>query len=49
MTRDLEQPPSTLPGEESPGPIPIAIGTELSNLRGHIGRLVAPGFGANLG
>jgi hypothetical protein len=46
MTRDLEQPPSTLPGEDSPGPIPIAVGSELSSLRGFVGRLVAPGFEA---
>ncbi|HLM74178.1 MAG TPA: hypothetical protein VK459_15835 [Polyangiaceae bacterium] len=44
MSRDHEQPPSTLPGEETPGPIPIAIGSELANLRGQVGRLVAPGF-----
>lgn len=44
MSRDAEQPPSTIPGEESPGPISIAVGAELASLRGQLGRVVAPGF-----
>lgn len=44
MSREFDHPPSTLPGEELPGPVAIAVGSELANLRGHVGRLVAPGF-----
>lgn len=44
MSRDFEHPPSTLPGEDIPGPMSIAVGSELANLRGQVGRLVAPGY-----
>lgn len=44
ISRDMEPSPSTLSGNELPSPTSIAAGPDLAILRGHIGRLVAPGF-----